>query len=166
MLTKAELDALDARMGDNADKLIQRVTRTLVKARPASATGPKPVVMANVIQQEMLEVLHAGEEKWPLWVDDVLQGVARLEWYGNERARPLSTRNILKCFAYLDNIDVYGISHLLRVAKRQAQRYMGACQLAQNYLIAGYCDDTVRTMHYPEVFVYPRDPNTQSDLGD
>lgn len=166
MLTPAELKALDARLAANADTIISRVQRTLVKPRPANATGPKPVVLVNAIQPEMLDVLHAGEDNWPLWVDDVLHGVARLDWNGNLRNRPLSTKNILKCFAYLEAIDVFSISHLLCVAKRQAQRYMAACQLVQQKLIDGYCEDSVRTLHYPDVFIYPRDPNRQSDLGD
>lgn len=169
MLTKTELDALNARIAQSADRIIGRVTKKLVPARASHTSGPKPQVICNCVQPEMLDVLHAGEDYWPLWVDDVLSGIARLDWYSvkpSRRDAPLSVRNILKCFAYLDNIDVYGISHLLHLGKRQAQVYMKACELAHKFLIDGFCDDSVRSLHYPEVFIYPRELNRQSDLGD
>lgn len=167
MLGPAELKELEARIAQSADRIIGRVTKRLVKPRLPNTTGPKPVVIQNCIQPEMLDVLHAGEDYWPLWVDDVLSGVSRLDWYRpGERSVPLSVRNILKCFAYLDMIDVYGISHLLHVGKRQAQYYLKACELCYQKLIDGYCDDSVRSLHYPEVFVYPQEINRQSDLGD
>ncbi len=166
MLTTAELNALDAKIAQSADRIIGRVTRRLVKPRAPNATGPKPVVIQNCIQPEMLDVLHAGEDNWPLWVDDVLSGVARLDWYRpNERSIPLSAKNILRCFAYLDVIDVYSVSHLLHLGKRQATYYFKACQLVHEKLIDGFCNDAVRSLHYPEVFVYPREIN-ESDLGD
>lgn len=169
LLTTTELDALNARIAQSADRIIGRVTKRLVPARSLKATGPKPVVIQNCIQPEMLEVLHAGEDYWPLWVDDVLSGISRLDWYSTDASRrdaPLSVKNIIKCFAYLDVIDVYSVSHLLHLGKRQATRYMRACEIAHKYLIDSYCDDTVRSYHYPEVFIYPREINRQSDLGD
>lgn len=167
MLTQTELDALEARIAQSADRIISSVTKKLVPYRDQNTTGPKPVVIHNCIQPEMLDVLHAGDDYWPLWVDDVVSGVSRLDWYRpDERSTPLSVRNIIKCFAYLDKIDVVGISHLLYIGKRQASRYLKACELCHEKLIDGFCKEEVRCMHYPEVFVYPREINEQSDLGD
>lgn len=167
LLTTTELNALEARIAQSADRVISGVTRRLVKPRDPNTPGPKPVVIQNCIQPEMLDVLHAGEDSWPLWVDDILSGVSRLDWYRpDERSVPLSVRNIIKCFAYLEKIDAYGISHLLHVGKRQATRYLKACELCHEKLIDAYCNDDVRSIHYPEVFIYPREVNRQSDLGD
>lgn len=167
MLSQTELEALEARIAQNADKVISRVIRRLVPPRNLNAPGPKPLVIENCIQQEMLDVLHAGEESWPLWVDDILSGVSRLDWYRpEERSVPLSVRNIIKCFAYLDKIDTYSISHLLHVGKRQSTRYLKACELCHEKLIDAYCNDAVRSLHYPQVFIYPQEINEQSDLGD
>lgn len=167
MLTPSELEALNGRIAQSADRIIGRVTRRLVPVRAPKTTGPKPVVLHNCIQPEMLDVLHAGEDYWPLWVDDVLSGISRLDWYRpDERSTPLSVKNIIKCFAYLDTISIFSISHLLCIGGKHARRYMKACELAHEKLVDGYCDDRVRSLHYPEVFVYPREINRQSDLGD
>lgn len=166
MLTKEQIRALDIRIGSNADKIIKRVTSKLAKPPNPLGLGRTPTSIPNCIQPEMLEVLHEGEDNWPLWVDDVIQGIARLDWYRNGHNTPLSTKNIVRCFAYLDTIDSYQISHLLGLGIRQAQVYLKACQLAHEKLVDGYCDDRIRSLHYPDVFIYPREPNRQSDLGD
>lgn len=167
MLTEEQLSELDKRISANAEKLIRSNERKLMKPRCDTTPGTKPLVIQNYIQAEMLEVLHGGEDNWPLWVDDVVQGIARLDWYRQgERSIPLSGKKIVQCFAYLETIDAYQVSHLLHIAERQARRYVKACQLAHDRLVNGFCDDSVSCLRYPEVFVYPREPNTQSDLGD
>jgi len=164
MLTPEELAAMDARMGANADRMIGRVTKVLAKPRD-NTLGRKPLSIANAVQPEMLEVLYAGEDSWPLWVDDICSGVARLDWYRQgERSVPLSKKKIVQCFAMLDVIDSYGISHLLRVGERQAQRYLKACELLHWRLIDGYCTPEVHSLHYPEVFIYPREMIRINDL--
>ena len=166
MLTQEQIQALDKRLGANADKIIKRVTSRLAPKPNPKSLGRPAVSIQNCIQPEMLEVLHEGDDNWPLWVDDVVQGIARLDWYRTGYNVPLSTKNILRCFAYLDVIDAYQISHLLGIGLRQAQVYLKACSLAHEKLLDGYCNDEVRSLHYPDVFIYPREPNAQSDLGD
>jgi hypothetical protein len=167
MLTKEQIQTLDRRIGHNADKIIKRVTSKLAPKPNPVGLGRPAVSICNCIQPEMLEVLHEGDDQWPLWVDDVVQGVARLDWYSRERRDPpLSAKNIVRCFAYLDTIDSYQISHLLGLGLRQAQVYLKACQLIHERLVDGFCDPAVRSIHYPDVFIYPRDPNRSSDLGD
>lgn len=166
MLTKEQIQTLDRRISSNADKIIKRVTSKLAPKPNPKGLGRPAVSIPNIIQPEMLEVLHEGEDNWPLWVDDVVQGVARLDWYRNGHNVPLSTKNIVRCFAYLETIDAYQISHLLGIGLRQAQVYLKACQLVHERLVDGYCDPRVKSIHYPDVFIYPREPNVQSDLGD
>ena len=161
MLTPSELKALDKRIAGNADRLIARTASTLVPARMARK-GRKPSSFVNAILPECLDVLYAGEENWPLWADDILAGIARLDWYREgDRSIPLSALKILKCLAHLETIDSYSISHLLHIGERQAQRYYIACELAQFHMIRSFCEEHVR---YPEVFIYHKENIPQTDL--
>lgn len=156
MLTQEELKALDERIGRNADKLIEKSKRVIYHFKE-STTGRGRNSFPNCVQPEMTDVLYGGEDKWPLWVDDIVYGVARLDWYGErEKQRPLSAKRIVQCFALLETIDASKISHLLHVGERQAQRYYKACELLHQRLIDGYCDNGIYFLRYPEVFIYPR----------
>jgi hypothetical protein len=162
LLTKRQLAALDKRIGANADRLIAQTRRTLIPERKVKAKGRPPASFPNCVQPEMLDVMYAGEDYWPLWVDDVVAGIARLDWHGpNEASTPLSMVKVVKCFAMLEVIDTYQISHLLYVGERQAQKYYKACELAHGWLIKGFCEDHIK---YPEVFVYPKELLPQTDL--
>lgn len=155
MLSKEELKVLDERISGNADRLIAKVTRSLYTfSDSASRRAP---FFHNCVQPEMSEVLYSDEDNWPLWVDDIVSGVARLDWYGEREDQvPLSKKKIVQCFALLELINASTISHLLRMGERQAQRYYKACELLHQRLIDGYCDDDVHSLHYPDVFIYPR----------
>ena len=156
MLTPEELSALDGRLGGNADKLIRKVTRSLYTFKDTRA-GRKPAFFHNCVSPEMTEVLYSDEDRWPLWVDDIVAGVARLDWYGpRETQMPLSKKKIVQCFALLELVNASTISHLLRIEERQAQRYFKACEFLHQKLIDGYCDHRVHSLHYPEVFIYPQ----------
>lgn len=164
MMTAEELAALDARLSANADKLIAKREKSLYNFAPSEA-GRKPASFVNCIQPEIQEIRYIDEDSWPLWVDDLVSGVARLDWYGpRENQRPLSTRNIVQCFACLEEINGSTISHLLNIGERQARRYMKACELIHERLVDNYCDDSVRSMRYPAVFIYPRELQPQTDL--
>lgn len=167
MLTPSELKALDRRIAANADKLIAGVTRRLAPARKVTGAGRKPSSFVNIVAPECRDVLFAGEENWPLWVDDVLAGVCRLDWRSNgEREVPLSATKTLICLAMLETVDTYQISHLVHVDESSARRYYRACELAHKYLVAGFCNDKVRYLSYAEVFVYPRETPPQTDLDE
>lgn len=164
MLTPEELKALEERVSGNADKLIAKVTRSLYTFSNTSI-GRSPPFLYNCVQPEMSEVLYSEEDNWPLWVDDIVSGVARLDWYGEREDQvPLSKKKIVQCFALLELINASTISHLLRVGKRQAQRYYKACELLHQRLIDGYCDDDVHSLHYPDVFIYPRITDLKEEL--
>lgn len=164
MMTKEELAALDARLSANADKLIAKRTKTLYNFKPIKA-GRKPASFCNCILPEIQEIKYLGDDSWPLWLDDAVGGVSRLEWYGpKEQYRPLGKSKILQCFACLEEINASTISHLLNVGERQAQRYMKACELLHERLVDNFCDDSIRSMRYPAVFIYPKENVPQTDL--
>ncbi|UPW35822.1 hypothetical protein QE320_gp020 [Pseudomonas phage EM] len=163
MLTCEEIEELKSRIGANADRLIRKVERGLVPPFDTSR-GRKPSFFFNAVQPEMYEVMVELDGDYPLWVDDVLQGVARLDWYRpEERSIPLSAKKLLTIFASLSNINPHTISHLLRVEARQAGRYYRAAEFAHGRLIEGFCKDDLRCMKYPETFVYPRPDIPQTD---
>uniref|UniRef100_A0AAU6VZK4 RNA polymerase sigma factor n=2 Tax=unclassified bacterial viruses TaxID=12333 RepID=A0AAU6VZK4_9VIRU len=164
MMTVEELAALDARLSANADKLIGKREKSLFHFSTSKA-GRKPASFCNCILPEIQEVRYMDEESWPLWVDDAVSGVARLDWYRvGGRSVPLSKASILKCFACLEEINASTISHLLNIGERQAQRYMKACELLHERLVDNFCDDNIRSMRYPAVFIYPRENVPQTDL--
>lgn len=162
MLTPSELRALDKRISSNADKLIAKTVRSLAPPRKVKGAGRKPSSFVNAILPECLDVLYAGEDNWPLWADDILAGISRLDWRNQaHREVPLSARKILQCLAHLETIDTYGISHLIRVDERSAQRYYKACELAQTHMIRSFCEQHIA---YPEVFIYHKENIPQTDL--
>ena len=164
MMTVEELAALDARLSANADKLIAKREKSLYNFKPIKA-GRKPASFCNCILPEIQEIRYMDEDSWPLWVDDLVSGVARLDWYDrSERSRPLSTKSIMQCFACLEEINGSTISHLLNIGKRQSLRYFKACEILHEKLIDSFCDDNVRLMKYPVVFIYPREDMPLSDL--
>jgi hypothetical protein len=98
MMTVEELAALDARLSANVDKLIAKREKSLYNFTPSEA-GRKPASFVNCILPEIQEIRYIDEDSWPLWVDDIVSGVARWDWYNrSERNRPLSTKNIMQCF--------------------------------------------------------------------
>jgi hypothetical protein len=164
MMTAEELAALDARLSANADKLIAKREKSLYNFSNREA-GRKPASFRNCIQPEIQQIRYMDEEAWPLWVDDAVSGVSRLDWYREgERNVPLSTKNIMQCFACLEDINGSTISHLLNIGKRQALRYYKACEILHQRLIDNYCDDEIRCTRYPAVFIYPREDVPQTDL--
>lgn len=155
MLSPSELKALDFRIGRNADRLIAKAQRTVYTASTGKLGRP-PASFSNCVLPEMVDVRMSGED-WPLWVDDVLSGISRLDWYSQDEDQvPLSMGKILKIFCSLDIISPSFISELLHMGRRQSMRYYKACELAHEKLIDGYCDYTVQSLTYPETFIYHR----------
>lgn len=154
MLNEKELKALDFRIGRNADRIIAKGISVLYEASTGKLGRPS-ASFSNCVLPEMMDVLMSGEE-WPLWVDDVLVGVARLDWYAQDDQTPLSARKMLKIFSSLDIISVEAISRHLQTGKRQAMRYFKACEMAHQKLIDGYCEESVQSLTYPETFIYYR----------
>lgn len=163
-MSPLEIEQLNARISGNADKLIAKREKSLYVFTPTKA-GRKPASFANAIRPEIEQMRFMDEENWPLWVDDPLSGVARLDWYRRgDHNTPLSKVKIVQCFACLDEINASTISHLLNLGKRQSQVYMKACTLLHEKLIDNYCDDNIRSMRYPAVFIYPKEDTPQTDM--
>ena len=118
--------------------------------------GRKPNVLVNDIRQDFCEEWFGRDEPsvWPLWIDDIVSGVARLDWYGErEQQIPLSTYSIIQCFIHLDEISTQNIQELLNMGKRQAERYNKACRLAYPFLKRSLASEQIKRTRYPQVSI-------------
>jgi len=74
--------------------------------------------------------------QYPPWADDILQGIARLDWYRTgARSIPLSVKQLVRILVSLPVIDTIAITQLLLLEERQARRYLKAIELALPYII-------------------------------
>lgn len=119
----------------------QRLT-ALAVAPKTSGRGRKPTEVSNPFAG-LGALLRADEEViraygYPAWLDDVLRGVASLDWYRpTARSIPLSVRHMLSILDQLPVITAAGVAALLLVELRQAQRYVQALRMAIPHLVAG-----------------------------
>lgn len=64
------------------------------------------------------------------WVDDIVQGVARLDHQATKhRSPPMSAARLYNILQCVELINTRELMKMLDVDKRQAQKYMKACQL-------------------------------------
>jgi len=113
--------------------------------------GRKPVILVNDIRQEFWEEWSNKEEldTWPLWIDDIVSGVARLDWYSKrEHQIPLSTLNIIKCFITLPEISTESVMELLQIGRSQAKLYVKACTLCYPLLKRSLASPSIKSMRY------------------
>lgn len=109
--------------------------------------GRKPSILVNDIKEKLNEVWQGRDDAdtWPLFIDDIVSGVARLDWYGErEQQVPLSTKAIIKCFLCLDLISTQSVSQLLNLGERMARKYSAACRISHPFLKRSMeCSDVV-----------------------
>lgn len=114
--------------------------------------GRKPIVLVNDIKRDFCEHWHGRDEPdtWPLWIDDIVSGVARLDWYGDKPNQiPLATSHIIKCFLFLDEISTESVIELLGIKKSQATLYVKACTLSYRFIKKSLEDKPTTSMKYP-----------------
>lgn len=139
-----ELLEFSRRLEARICELEERRTRLsgLVAYARVSGRGRRPDAVCNPFVG-LRALLREDEEAvraygYPAWLDDVLRGVASLDWYRpNARSIPLSVRHMLAILDQLSVITAAGVSALLLVEVRQAQRYVQALRMAMPYLLAG-----------------------------
>lgn len=116
---------------------------------------PKTRIL-NKRKEEIAEEWWGRDEKtvWPLWLDDILYGVARLDWYGSrEKQIPLSTLSILKCLSELDEITTESVMELLSLRQSQAKLYVKACSIALPHIERSMSTPSIKKMKYPHTSI-------------
>lgn len=114
--------------------------------------GRKPIVLVNDIKDDFYEHWYGKDEPdtWPVWIDDIVSGIARLDWYGDKPNQiPLSTLSVIKCFLFLREISTDTVMELLEMKKSQASLYVKACTLCYRFLKRSLEDKGVLSMKYP-----------------
>lgn len=114
--------------------------------------GRKPIVLINDIREQICEHWYGRDEPdtWPVWIDDIVSGVARLDWYGDKpNQTPLATTSIIKCFLFLNEISTESVMELLEFKKSQAKLYVKACTLCYRFLKKSLEDKEILKVKYP-----------------
>lgn len=114
--------------------------------------GRKPIVLVNDIRRDFCDHWYGRDEPdtWPVWIDDIVSGVARLDWYGDKPNQiPLATTSIIKCFLCLNEISTDTVTELLEIKKSQASLYVKACTLSYRFLKRSLEDKEILRMKYP-----------------
>lgn len=141
-----ELIQLHERLEERTRKLEAKANRLTSKASQESKAnqkrGRKPRTLLNPLAGFLSYYrLHSSAELYngyPIWLDDVLQGISRLDWYRpDERSIPLSVKSLLRILDALPVISTDNIAALLLVEERQARRYLKAVELAMPFLLKG-----------------------------
>lgn len=141
-----ELIQLHERLEEQTRQLEEKAKRlaSITAKRPVAShsRGRKPTTLINPLAGLLSYYrLDSGSDQsngYPLWLDDVLQGIARLDWYRpNDRSIPLSVKGLVRIFDALPVITTRHIASLLLVEERQARRYMKATELALPFLLKG-----------------------------
>lgn len=114
--------------------------------------GRKAIVLVNDIKEAFCDQWWGRDDYdvWPVWIDDIVSGIARLDWYGDrDNQVPLSTSNIIKCFVFLDEISTQTVMELLSIKKSQASLYVKACALCYRFFKKSLADPKVLALKYP-----------------
>lgn len=114
--------------------------------------GRKPIVLVNDIKRDFCDHWYGRDEPdtWPVWIDDIVSGVARLDWYGDKPNQiPLSTTQIIKCFLFLNEISTESVMEILEIKKSQAKLYVKACTLCYRFLRRSLEDKEILRVKYP-----------------
>lgn len=113
---------------EHMPNLMQRLGKARVdRIRYVDRANTTPLYKSQNIPNTLMEFMQDRQPCTPgCWVDDIIQGVARLE-HGN--SLPLSVSrlyNILQCVELLNTRELMA---LMDIEKRQAQKYLKAIRL-------------------------------------
>lgn len=113
--------------------------------------GINPYPIQNSIREEFSEAWDERDEEWPLWIDDIVTGVSRLDWYGDKDGQiPLSTTSLINCFIWLDTFTLKGVCSILDCSERMGYHYLKACLICLPHLSKSLSDNNIRSMRYPK----------------
>ncbi|MNF73327.1 hypothetical protein D3C84_553240 [compost metagenome] len=112
----------------------------------------RPTVLHNTRTEAIREDWYGREDKhiWPLWLDDIVSGVCRLDWYGDrEQQVPLSTTKLIRVLTELEVISSDSVKEILGCGIQMARKYAKAARIAYPFICRSLDDRKIRSMHYP-----------------
>lgn len=115
-----------------------------------------PKILHNTRIDDIREDWFGREHKgvWPLWLDDIVSGVCRLDWYGaREQQVPLSTLKLITVLVELEVITTDSVAALLGLGKRMASKYTQAARIAYPLICRSLDNPSIRSMHYPHTSI-------------
>lgn len=130
--------------------------------------GRKPLILINDIRDDFSDEWYGRDEPtiWPLWIDDIVSGVARLDWYGErEQQIPLSSSKIIQCFLHLDEISTETVMELFDLKQRMARKYSSACRIAYPLLKRSLESREIKKTRYPQVSIVSYEHGISSGYG-
>lgn len=110
-------------------------------------------ITLNTHIEEIREAWYGRDEKsvWPLWLDDIVSGICRLDWYGDrEQQIPLSTLKLITVLTELEEISTATVGELLGLKDAMARKYSTAARLAYPHIVRSLNDREVTSMKYPQ----------------
>ena len=101
------------------------------KLRYAGNEDNSKLANSKNVPNTVLQFMQDKEPGQPgCWVDDIIQGVARLDHQATKhRSPPMSATRLYNILQCIELINTRELMKMLNVDKRQAQKYMKACQL-------------------------------------
>ncbi|SEI69307.1 helix-turn-helix domain-containing protein [Pseudomonas sp. NFACC07-1] len=138
MLTQEQLSIIDKEVSGKADAWLSRnlkLTQVGEAQQPKSNRGPKPAMLENPFYGYVGTTTDYG--KYPEFAIDVIEGVARLDWYSKkERNIPLSVSKLCMILESQQVVSNQTIQDQFQFDKRHAQRYFKAIELALPRMMA------------------------------
>lgn len=165
MLSAAQLAALSARVGANADRIIQTLpaqTRqpalSVERQQPAKpATATRRGRPAKRITNPFYGLVGPKTEygRYPSFAMDIIDGIARLDWHDRPigkggSSKPLSVRSLMGILESVEEVTAESVATIIGTKTRQAQRYVKAIELAMPFLMKSRPRSLVFEMDLPE----------------
>ncbi|WP_155412653.1 MULTISPECIES: helix-turn-helix domain-containing protein [Pseudomonas] len=135
MLTNEQLSELNSRFESNANALISARGAGGIKPERSATGGDYEKLVnpfAGYIVCPLVPVDNTSKDHtlYPKWCLDVVEGVARLNWYRPEGDQfPLSVKKILLMLQTCKQIDKYTVGEMFDFESRQAERYVQAARI-------------------------------------
>ncbi len=113
----------------------------------------KPSVLHNTRMDDIAFEWYGRQDNniWPLWLDDILSGVSRLDYYGErEQQIPLSTSKLITILVTLEVIDTDSVCNLLGLGKGMSRKYCTACRIVYPLIVKSLDNPNILKMRYPQ----------------
>lgn len=164
MLSAAQIAALSARVGANADRAIQTflaksgqpapiVKKQLAKPAKTTRRGRPAKQIVNHFCGLIGPTTTYG--RYPFFVQDIIEGIARLNWHDRSTdkggsSKPLSVRSLMVILESVEEVTADSVAAIIGTKTRQAQRYVKAIELAMPFLMKSRPKRLVFEMDLPE----------------